>query len=150
MLHISGINAHGVDNMSIIERNIGRISKNDDRYILLSNMPKIQNGEVHLFVKYIFTRKRWFDKYIQLGYLLSELIESSDTKPYGLAGSRELDEYKNRLTDNTYLRIISNTVVKNNLWKGELYLGNRTNIYEVDYDGAYIQLTEDKCVYLSL
>ena len=135
MLHIFGINEYSVDTMSIIERNIGRIFKNDDRYILLSNMPKIQNGEVHLFVKSIFKRKRWFEKYIQLGHLLSELIESSDIKPYGLADSLELDEYKNRLNDNTYLRIISNTVVKNNLWKDELYLGNRINIYKLDYDG---------------
>ena len=152
---VSRINGYGVDNMSTIEQNIRRISKNDDRYILLSNMPKIQNGEVHLFVKSIFKRKRWFDKYIQLGYLPSELVGSHDRTPYGLAGSRELDEYKNRLTDNTYLnysyiRIISNTVVKNNLWKDELYLGDRIIIYELDYDGAYIQLTTDERAYLSL
>jgi hypothetical protein len=193
---------------------IGSIPKDDLLYALLGDIQKIQDGEVHLFVKSIFKRKRWFDKFIQInGYyetrnktvsqakrILSDQDVSHEINLYGLDGCSDFEKYDNgsirfhpenllrRFSGETsnsyaitsrcarsyarfshchelrnchyihysYVRIVSNIVVKNNLWMDELYLGtsmynmDKIIIYELDYDNTYIQLTENDRVDLSL
>jgi len=125
------------DTLSYGERPIGRISKNDIRYEILNKVPLIQHGQVSLFVKSIFKRKRWFDKYIQFG---------------GFQGLQN-DVYKLNVNasseDVSCTHIVSNTVVKHKVLVNEPYLGNVV-IYELDYDDKYIQLTEEESMHLLL
>jgi len=115
----------------IVGFHIGSIPKDDARYALLGDIQKIQDGEVHLFMKSIFKRKRWFDKYIQIGgyyetrnkivsqakSILSDQDVSHEINLYGVDGCSDFKKYDNgSIRDiHPYLRIVLNIVVKNNL-----------------------------------
>ena len=110
-------------------------TKNDIRYEILNNIPLIQHGQVALFIKSTFKRKRWFDKYIQFGYY-QVLPEDRDNLNVNISSD-----------NSSYTHIVSNTVVKHKVWVNEPYLGNVV-IYELDYHGKYIQLTEEETMHL--
>jgi hypothetical protein len=89
---------------------------------------------------------------------LSDQDVSHEINLYGLDGCNNFEKYNNGSIRyiHPYVRIVSNTVVKNSLWMNELYLGtsiynmDKIIIYELDYDNTYRQLTENDRIDLSL